>query len=288
MDRARLIGAIYSIVAASMVHAAVPVVESQGSQAVPATTNRSAAPPSVQSGVRSYGAEQAQVVASETRANPPSESVGNAGAVSMFQQFQQLESDVAELRGTVEEQSHLIGKLQSEQKEQYLDLDRRLTMLMKGQPEGTPSSTPGGGGPVTTGPGTSTGNSPTSAGNSEQAAYTAGVNLAKDKRLNEAVDAFNQLLVTYPKGEYAGNTYYWLGECYRALSQLEKSRQSFAQVVNQYPTNPHISDATYKLGVVYDRLGNRAKAMEYLTRTQSQYPGTPAANLARSYAAELH
>ena len=51
----------------------------------------------------------------------------------MFQQFQQLESDVAELRGIVEEQSHLIEKLQSEQKEQYLDLDRRLTLLLKGQ-----------------------------------------------------------------------------------------------------------------------------------------------------------
>ncbi len=50
----------------------------------------------------------------------------------MFQQFQQLQDDVAELRGIVEEQSHQIEKLQADQKEQYLDLDRRVAALSGG------------------------------------------------------------------------------------------------------------------------------------------------------------
>jgi tol-pal system protein YbgF len=224
----------------------------------------------------------------------------------MFQQFQQMESDVAELRGIVEEQSHLIEKLQSEQKEQYLDLDRRLTLLMKGQPGAGPVTSGGmtgpavmpsdGGGatatttaPPTTSPTASPTASPTMASISERGAYEAAFALTKNKRFTDAIAAFNQMLVTYPNGEYSGNAYYWLGELYLALPDpaLEKSRQSFAQVVNKYPDNAKIADAMYKLGVVYHRLGDRAKALEFLTRTQSQFPGSPAAKLAQSYAAEL-
>jgi len=123
--------------------------------------------------------------------------------------------------------------------------------------------------------------------NSERDAYAKAFNLTKDKRFPEAIAAFNQMLVSYPNGEYAGNAYYWLGEMYRATGAPEKARQSFAQVVNQYPNNAKAGDAMYKLGVVYNELGDRAKAVEYLKRVQSQFPGTPAAQLAQSYAAEL-
>ncbi len=50
----------------------------------------------------------------------------------MFQQFQQLQDDIAQLRGIVEEQSHQIAQLQADQKEQYVDLDRRVAALSGG------------------------------------------------------------------------------------------------------------------------------------------------------------
>ncbi len=286
--------------AAQIVDAAAPVVESQGSN--PTTTTRSSSTPSTpSSGVQAYGADQTQIVASEPRPSagvPPSSSVSGGGASassasSMFQQFQQVQDDVAELRGIVEEQSHLIEQLQAQQKEQYLDLDRRLSAL-----QGTGGAAPGasvsgngpsaGGGSTTTGPITT---GPTTAsGNAEQDAYTAAYNSAKANRFTEAIAAFNQVLVMYPTGKYAGNSYYWLGELYLKLPEpaLEKSRQSFAQVVNQFKDNAHVSEAMFKLGVVYDRLGDKAKALEYLKRVQAQYPGTPGAKLAQTYAAELH
>ncbi len=212
----------------------------------------------------------------------------------MFQQFQQVQDDVAELRGIVEEQSHLIEQLQAQQKEQYLDLDRRLSALQGGQPAGAGTGPTTGGGMSPSGAGPTTGpmtSGPTTAsGNAEQDAYTAAYNSAKANRFSEAIAAFNQMLVMYPNGKYAGNSYYWLGELYLKLPEpaLEKSRQSFAQVVNQFKDNAHVSEAMFKLGVVYDRLGDKAKALEYLKRVQSEYPGTPGARLAQTYAAELH
>ena len=276
--RARQLATLCAVLTAQIAAAAVPVVESQ-----PVPASRGSSIPNEAPVVRSYGTDSPRVAASDNRP-PPSDSGGGSGAASMFQQFQQLESDVAELRGIVEEQSHQIEKLQNEQKEQYLDLDRRLTMLMKGQPAvaGAPGATTGDGGAVTT-------TAPTAAANSERGAYEAAFNLTKNKRFADAIAAFNQMLVTYPNGEYSGNAYYWLGELYLALPEpaLEKSRQSFAQVVNKYSDNPKMADSLYKLGVVYHRLGDRTKALEFLNRAQSQFPGTPAAKLAQSYAAEL-
>ena len=291
--------------------AAVPVVElspdtgSSGAVARP-TPTPSAPTSGTTSGVRSYGVDQPQVVANDpVRSTPPSSSVVSVSAgpqvtgtnaSTMFQQIQQLQDDVADLRGMLEEQAHQIEKLQADQKEQYLDLDRRMTALKGGaQAGGAPGPTApsgpiaggaAGGGNTTVGGGSAAA-ATGGASNSERDAYTKAFNLTKDKRFPEAIAAFNQMLVSYPNGEYAGNAYYWLGEMYRATSAPEKARQSFAQVVNQYPTNAKVSDAMYKLGVVYNELGDRAKALEYLKRVQSQFPGTPAASLAQSYAAEL-
>ncbi len=253
-------------------------------------------------GVRAYGTQQNQAVTSDVRSYPSSASAGSTSgggsdAVTMFQQFQQLQADLSELRGIVEEQGHLIAKLQANQKEQYLDLDRRVAALSGSPGAGAPSR----GGVATggvsydgspDGPTNSFGGAPVPSqvnGPSERDAYASAFELTKAKRFDDAIAAFNQLLVSYPHGEYAGNAYYWLGELYLALPEpnLDKSRQSFAQVVNQFPTNQKVSDAMYKLGVVYHRMGDRTTALEYLNRVQAQFPGTSAARLAQSYAAEL-
>jgi tol-pal system protein YbgF len=227
-------------------------------------------------------------VAGRPASVPPSGSVSQSGAAELFTRLQQLEADVAELRGIVEEQNHQIEKLEAQQKEQYLDLDQRVALALKGQPAAATSSMPSTGGGA---PGTGEGPRPTgSQGGNERDAYAAAFELTRQKRFGDAISAFNQMLVNYPKGQFSGNAFYWLGECYRALPEpdLEKSRQSFSQVISAYPTNQKVSDAMYKLGIVYHQLGDATKALEYLNRVQSQFPGTPAAQLARSYAAELH
>ena len=204
----------------------------------------------------------------------------------LFQLLQALQIEVQELRGLVEEQHHQLNRLAREQNEQYLDIDRRL----RGQTSGV-----GGGGSRAgdTAPG-SPGGAPSSrtagsAGCGERKAYTRAFDLTREKRFQDAIDGFNQLIVAYPNGPYTPNSIYWLGELYLALPEpeLEKSRQSFVQVVSLYPSHQKVPDALYKLGVVYDRLGEQPQAREYLNLVQSEYADSPAARLAKAYAAEL-
>lgn len=315
--------ATLALILAQPVAAAVPVVESQGT--VPRSTTGTASASStttvrsypsapaatsypVGGGVQTYPASDAAVA----QASPGSASGGASGSdraptTELFYQLQTLQTEVGELRGLVEEQRHQIDRLVREQKEQYLDLDRRLALALKQQATGGgaapstgtysgPSSSnapAAGGGPMVATPAPTPRPSP-SPGNradgvSERDAYTSAFNLTRDKRFQDAINGFNQVLVDYPNGEYSANAFYWLGELYLALPQaeLEKSRQSFTQVVNLYPTHAKMPDSLYKLGVVYHRLGDNAKALQYLNRTQSDFPTSPAARLAQSYAAEI-
>ena len=66
----------------------------------------------------------------EGRSGVVDSQVSGAGQLSeLFYRIQVLQQDLKDLRGTIEEQSYLIKRLERSQKEQYLDLDNRLVQL---------------------------------------------------------------------------------------------------------------------------------------------------------------
>src|SRR5690554_5229874 len=72
----------------------------------------------------------------------------NQVLVDLFLQLQALQTEVQSLRGIVEEQGYQIRRMEQEQRDRYLDLDRRLSALGNGggsAPDGT--LTPGTGAP---------------------------------------------------------------------------------------------------------------------------------------------
>jgi len=221
----------------------------------------------------------------------------------LFYQLQVLQQEVQELRGLVEEQSYQLNRLARDQKEQYIDLDRRVAGLTTGagavsaagagQRGGAPTSggqtaaqtaapaaAAAGTGTVAALPGAAT-------GLSEREAYQAAFDLMKDRKFDESIAAFNDLIARYPNGQYTPNAFYWLGELYLAQQNTEDARQSFMQVINLYPDHPKVPDTLYKLGVAYHRLGDTNRAMDYFSQVQSRYPQSSAAGLAASYQQEL-
>ncbi len=203
---------------------------------------------------------------------------GQGQLAELFYQLQVLQQEIQDLRGQVEEQTYLVNRLQRDQKEQYLDLDRRVVALSENQPAPGPSSTQPTAAPVNV-----------VAGNlSEREAYTQAFEAMRAREFETSMAGFQQLIETYPNGQYTANSYYWIGELYLvANSDAEMARQSFMQVVNLYPDHQKAPDAMYKLGVVYHTLGDTATAQSYLQRVQQEHPGSSAAGLAAKYAAEL-
>ena len=208
----------------------------------------------------------------------PSAVPGGQGQLSeLFYQIQVLQQEIQTLRGQVEEQNYLVKRLQRDQKEQYLDLDRRVVALSENRPAPGPVAST----PTPPSPAASAG------GLSESEAYKQAIDTMRARQFNDAQEGFLQLIENYPNGRYTPNAFYWLGELHLAKGDAELARQSFSQVINLYPDHQKVPDALYKLGVVHHNLGDQNVALDYLRRVQSTYPKSSAASLAAKYAAEL-
>jgi tol-pal system protein YbgF len=265
----------------------------RGAQAYPATSygayNAPAGTP-----VAPPAAVNAGVPAGAQPAMQPSQDQ-NLG--TLFMQIQQLQQQVMQLNGRLEEQANELRTLREQSLQRYVDLDKRLSgAAVGGDAAGLAAAGPAAAtDPVEDSaiPGAapaSGGTAPVAAQPGEAEAYRAAYSLVQTQKFPEAVQAFQQFQRNYPAGKYAPNAYYWLGELYLVVQppDLESSRQAFTMLLSQYPDNSKAPDALYKLGKVQFMKGNREKAKEYLDQVISRYGSTnsSAVKLARDFLAE--
>ena len=208
---------------------------------------------------------------------------GGESASELRTQLRQLQQEVMSLRGMVESQQHAIARLERQQRERYLDLDRRLSRM--------------GGGPamVPEGPGAglvdeaAAAEDTSRAGDDERAAYERAFRLTREREFEAALQAFRNFIDDYPGEALEGNAWYWLGELYLVIDDpdLEASREAFVQVKERWPEHDKVPDVLYKLGVVYHQLGESGQARDYLQQVQQQHPDSSAARLAGNYLERL-
>lgn len=199
----------------------------------------------------------------------------------LFNQLEQLQREMAALRGMLEEQQNQIQQLRQENLQRYQELDRRLS--------GPVSASAAGSGNAAAAKDTASAASSSVAVKSAAAAdpakeklyYDAAFDLIKSRDFDKARQAFTAFLQRYPNSQYAGNAEYWLGEVNLAQNDLAAAKQAFTRVMQVYPKHAKEPDALFKLADVERRLGNSEQARALLNQIVSQYPNSSAAKLAR-------
>lgn len=220
----------------------------------------------------------------------------------------QLQLEVQQLTGKVEEQTYLITEMKKRQNTMYADFDERIQVLEKklegtaGQAGGTSTAQASGdvkpdaaanppapeagkesaaaptppaeNAPAETKP------TPAPVATDEKQPYQHAYDELRNGHTNQAIAEFKDLLSKKPNGEYASNAQYWLGEAYRVNQDVESSRKAFTAVVDNYPGSPKVPDALLKLGYIEIEQKNLPKAREYLTKVTVAYPTSTAAHLA--------
>lgn len=205
----------------------------------------------------------------------------------LFVQLQQMQEEIAQLRGMLEVQQNEIQRLKQEGLERYQDLDSRLSNAASGGLANQNSSAAGSSnaGGAVQGPVNASGQDQASNQSAdpekERLYYDAAFDLIKAKDFNKASQAFSAFLRKYPQSPYAGNAQYWLGEVNLAKGDLQGAGQAFAKVSQAYPQHNKVPDSLYKLADVEVRLGNRDKADGILRQVIADYPNSSAAQLAQ-------
>jgi tol-pal system protein YbgF len=192
--------------------------------------------------------------------------------VELLTMVETMQQEIAELRGTVEVQTHTIEMLQKQQQQRYLDLDRRMAELMA-KPIAV-ASTKGG-----------------SAANVLPAddLYASAMSFIKKKDFTQALEQLDLFAKTYPQHALAANAFYWSGEVQLAEGNFDLAIKQFKTVVDHHPEHNKAADSHYKLAVSYDRSGDTVKAKEILRQVVKQYPGVSdsAVRLAERYLGRL-
>lgn len=211
----------------------------------------------------------------------------------MFDIVEMLQYELQQLRGQVEELSYHLERLKKDQKQRYLDLDRRIVSLSTppqaiddSQVSDTKSET--GEADLTSAP----------LGSSialdqavviqeaydpeiEKLAYKAAFGLIRERQYDASIEALLTFLNDFPEGVLVGNAHYWLGEVYMVQGDASLAAQSFEYVIREFPGHRKTPDALYKAGVAYQNVGNNNKANQLLQRVLQEYPDSSAARLAQ-------
>ncbi len=230
-------------------------------------------------------------------------------------QVQQLQDEVRELRGQVEDQANQLETLRQRQHDQFLDLDQRISgqRPATGSPgaggvDGTAgpvagatdtaedlagAESPAGGDIPEVRPPMDTPSDTVALGDpqvqsqampanpaDEKAAYDQAFQSLKDLRYADAAEGFQTFLARYPESEYADNAQYWLGESYYVTRNYDISLEAFNDLLQKYPDSSKKPDALLKIGYAHYELKQWDQARAALEQVKEQYPDTTLARLA--------
>lgn len=221
-------------------------------------------------------------------------------------QVQEMQDEIRNLRGQLEEQSRELENLKRRQRDQYLDLDQRLSDARNSQPVTTGGAVAMGATqgsaaaqvredvPEVRAPMTQSSSvvgigeplaqvqTPAAAAAEEKAAYDQAFQSLKELRYADAAEKFQAFLEIYPNTDYSDNAQYWLGESYYVTKNYEFALTAFQELREQFPESPKVPDALLKMGYTHYELKQWDLARAALTQVQESYPDTTLARLAES------
>ncbi|MDQ6962552.1 MAG: tol-pal system protein YbgF [Mariprofundaceae bacterium] len=106
----------------------------------------------------------------------------------------------------------------------------------------------------------------------EKALYMSAYLVLKSNSYSEAIQKFNHLLKLYPKGEYAHQAYYWLGESYLEHESSMQALQSFQHVVTHYPNSTKHAASMFKSAQLYLKINQQQKGKDTLQQLIHTHP----------------
>lgn len=215
--------------------------------------------------------------------------------LELVQQVNALREEVRSLRGEIEELRNANAQARESSRNQYLDLDGRITRLEGGSPAGgdsAPADAPVENVPVESKPQPNV-DKPTPAdtvaapepvakttGN-VKADYDASMKMLKAGQYVASARGFRAFLGAYPTSDLAPNAQYWLGESYYATGNYPLAAEQFKSLAENHPTHNKAGGALLKLGMSQAEMKQTTQAKATWKRLVQSYAGSDAAKQAQ-------
>jgi tol-pal system protein YbgF len=219
----------------------------------------------------------------EVRIQKLEEVIRNIGVVELAQQLQQMNDEIARLRGQLEVLSNDNQQLQKRQRDFYLDIDSRLKRLEGGGPSASaPPPDAGSVPPVTAAPAGPAVPPSKDEQAREMKAYDAASNLFRRNDFPSAIDAFRAFVKDFPQSALAPNAGYWIGISYANMRDYRHALAAQEELIAKYPQSPKAPDALLAIASIQAEQGDTGSAKNTLEDIVARFPSTEAAGKART------
>jgi tol-pal system protein YbgF len=213
--------------------------------------------------------QEARLQSLETRLGDVARKVENLSFAAQSQTLAKLDGEVRELRGEVERLRYEIETGEKRARELYQDLDKRMTRL-ENEGRARLSMEPRLAQPP-----------PVPDVQEEEATYAAVFEQLKAAKYDDSIAGFRGLLERWPRGRYADNAWYWLGESHYAKKDYGAALESFRKLTAEFPDSAKMPDALFKIGLCQLERKEKSEARASWQRVVAEYPNSPAAGFAR-------
>ncbi len=214
------------------------------------------------------------------------------GLVDLFNQVEQIRSDIARLRGQVEVLTYELEQAQKRQRDLYVDLDTRVRKLESSSPPTADATLPGASSAaagnlppgVAPPPYAPPGGAPPARPSdpvAEQRAYDAALDQFKRGDYPGAIANFSAFVKTYPRSPLAASAQYWVGNAQYARKDYKGSIAAQRALIAAYPDSPKVPDALLNVASAQSDLNDNLAARRTLEELIARYPQSEAATKAK-------
>ena len=220
----------------------------------------------------------------------PANSTSGRALANMDVRLSQLESQIRDLTGQIEEQQYQIRQLSDRMDSGQTGSNTAASgnTGMQASPVGTPqrlgNASPQNNMQQNTAPDPTLSNIP-----ADELYESAFANI-RDGNYQQARNGFQAFLDTYPDHKLTSNAQYWLAETYYVGGDYTESARLFAKGYQDYPDSSKTADNLLKLGLSLAKIGKMEDACLSFDQLESQFPNEsgPVMRRARQESANLN
>ena len=203
----------------------------------------------------------------------------NESLALLLDKLNALKAELQNLTATLETNSLNLSRLEKSNQIRYVDLDKRIhlletkLLLQSDEKDSEKEEVIEGINPLA-------GLVDETIDTGEFELWSNSMKLLDNSRYSEAAENFRLLILSYPEGNYSGDSYFWLGEIYLVQEMYEDSYEIFLSFLSKFDNHSRLPDANYKIALALIGLEQLDEAEFYFNQTISNYPESGAAVLA--------
>lgn len=198
--------------------------------------------------------------------------------IELLNRTTQMQDEIRALRAEVEKLQNELEQTRQRNREQYIDLESRVSALESGGAVAKPLAVA----PAVPAPEAVAKPVQAPAGGESAAYQAAYARLIKQGDAAGAVAEFQSFLQAYPDSSLAPNAWYWLGESYYISKEYALALKSFGILGERFGGSSKAPDAKLKAAYCLIELKQVEQGRKALEQVIALYPQHPVADMARS------